>query len=62
MAVPVSLIVEISVSIINEAVKLMKTIQADELTDDEKEMIRVAQAQAAAERDRLLPIPKPPAA
>jgi hypothetical protein len=61
MAVPVTLIVEISVAIINEAVKLMKTINADELTDDEKEMIRVAQANAAAERDRLLPIPEPPA-
>jgi hypothetical protein len=60
MAVPVGLIVEASVAIIAEAVKLMKTINADELTDDEKEMIRRAQADATAERDRLLPIPEPP--
>jgi hypothetical protein len=60
MAVPVGLIVEASVAIIAEAVKLMKTINADELTDDEKEMMRRAQADATAERDRLLPIPEPP--
>lgn len=60
MAVPVGLIIEASVKIIQESIKLMRQVSADDLSDDEKEMIRVAHANVQAETDRLLVVPKPP--
>jgi hypothetical protein len=57
MAVPVSVIIAGSVAIIQEALKLMETLKAEELSEDEKDMIRIAHRNVQAETDRLLPIP-----
>ena len=59
MAVPISLIIGASVKIIEEALKLMNTLKAEELSDDEKDMIRVSHRNVQKETDRLLPIPQP---
>ena len=58
MAVPATLIIAASVKIIEEALKLMGTLKADELTDDEKDMIRVSHRNVQKETDRLTPIPQ----